>query len=73
MFHPIGDRNIPEENAFLEDQALAMREQNPVFTDVTPFLNAQIREEFVQRLPLGALLNSLCRFLKLGLLCFQSR
>jgi hypothetical protein len=28
-----------------------MGEENPVFTDVTPFLNAQIGEEFAQGLP----------------------
>ena len=73
MFDPIGDRHVAEENAFLKNQALAVGEENPVFADVTSFLDTQVCEKFVQSLAPGVLLNSPCRFLEPGFLSFQSR
>src|ERR1035437_3097254 len=53
VFDPVGERDIAEEHAFLQDQALTVPGQHAVFTRVVALLHAQVVHEVLQRLVFG--------------------
>ena len=71
MFDPICDGNIPKENTLLQDQALAMGEQNAVLPNVVPLFYMQVRQELVQSFSFHTLLDPLRGLLELGSFVFQ--
>src|SRR5450759_4128529 len=53
VFDPVGERDIPEVHAFLQDQALTVLGERAVFTRVVARLHAQVVHEVLQRLVFG--------------------
>ena len=59
VFDPVGERQISEEDALFDDQALAVEEEEPVLADVVALFDAHIGEKFIERFAAAGLLGSL--------------